>query len=421
MTQHLWAPKIGGFGCERMRNMTKWAHNSIPFLSDSNLQEYHWLFSFVWLCVIILVDLDMNDFIISNVEQVDKSSVKSGSKAGQAGLQKDEDYAKTCKNMMVMQPYATHLWILWWFWGWFIIGFATVTHSNKLESCGLCRQEHQDHTHLESGALVWRGSASELVGYFIIFQRCGTKGLEIDFRKHIDGERVTYKSLIYIYIYIYEYAIICINDLLDFHCFRSGSRGFHGRPSDLQWPAIGDVTEAPGTGFRRTKRVPQWLDGFGLDNPAQKCMIYGVDLWEASLILGASVFFFGVCAQPFCRKPWKLDCNILQQRVSHSDCNDRSFIPVPELFGSWLQAVGRVKKTPRLRANAVTRSCCCKSYLMPPRGPKRVVAAQRNLLRSLDSLWMSWSLTGVWWLYETSGQLTDDEKNILGVDRYWQK
>ena len=144
----------------------------------------------------------MNDFIISNVEQVDKSSVKSGSKAGQAGLQKDEDYAKTCKNMMVMQPYATHLWILWWFWGWFIIGFATVTHSNKLESCGLCRQEHQDHTHLESGALVWRGSASELVGYFIIFQRCGTKGLEIDFRKHIDGERVTYKSLIYIYIYM---------------------------------------------------------------------------------------------------------------------------------------------------------------------------------------------------------------------------
>lgn len=121
------------------------------------------------------------------------------------------------------------------------------------------------------------------------------------------------------------------------------------------------------------------------------------DLWgahgcpyfrKASLILGPSVFFW-VCVQPFCRKPWKLDCNILQQRVSHSDCNDRSFIPVPELFGSWLQAVGRVKKTPRLRANAVTRSCRCKSYLMPPRGPKRVVAAQRNLLQSLDSLWMS--------------------------------
>lgn len=65
---------------------------------------------------------------------------------------------------------------------------------------------------------------------------------------------------------------------------------------------------------------------------------------KASLILGASVFFFWVSVQPFCRKPWKLDCNILQQRFCHSDCNDRSFIPVPELFGSWLQAVGRVKK-----------------------------------------------------------------------------
>lgn len=97
-------PKIGGFGCERMRNMTKWAHNSIPFLSDSNLQEYHWLFSFVWLCVIILVDLDMNDFIISNVEQVEESSVKSGSKAGQAGLQKDEDYAKIWWLCNHMQP-----------------------------------------------------------------------------------------------------------------------------------------------------------------------------------------------------------------------------------------------------------------------------------------------------------------------------